>query len=816
MKKTVLLIIITGLFLACEVSSQVPDNAFRTQTYSGARPDLVLSPQYNSYEAGVQVFQAGENGKSNWTTNGPFGGSVFSFAIDSINDIIYAGTRNGLWKSNDGGANWEISLALEDVVWGWGMINSISILPNNPDIIYAAALGGFYKTSDAGTSWISIDYVGGGFSCVEALYHNGNEMVFKTGNDAVMKSNDGGLSWVNIASSNMHPSGPLVVNPNNPDIIYVGTNVNGVYKTITGSSNWVQLGNGIPTGLNVAALKQNPANPNTLYAIMNKRLPDQIGLEGLYKSYDAGASWVLMDSTITQSSIEWVCRLYTYDMLAIDPLDTNNIYVTDRNKILRSTDGGESFNAFLYSENPWECFSVIVDNVNSQTVYTGLFLDGILKSADAGANWSYSNYGMLGVASPTEVVLHPSNPEAIYVGGHGGYEGGGIFKSNDSGLNWQTINNGLTNLGKSVKCLAVNPNNPEMMYASTSGGLFTSMDSGNTWTQNTNLPLDNIIIHPINSSIIYATIGNEVYKTEDGGTNWSQIATVGGGWDGPIQDMVMDPSNPEILYTGNQMFYGNDDFGGIFQSIDSGLSWTKLKNQAVIEIAIDPQNSMVIYYGTCKHGLYKSSDCGNSWDQINTGLGSGTELPYIGDIVIDPANTNNIYVGLQNSFYSNQPGVQNNGVYQSIDGGLTWEAMPMEGLIWKDIDGLILDTSNSKLYASVDYGGVYTYDIVTGIDDNKFPVPAVHSLSQNYPNPFNYTTTIKFTTMDSDKNTKIIIFSFTGQKIKTLVNKKLNTGIYQVVWDGTDDWDKPVSSGIYFYKLQNNNLNETKRMVLLR
>ena len=815
MKKTVLLSFIIGLFLACEVSSQVPDDAFRVQNYGGIRPDLVLSPQYDSYETGGQVFQTVENGNSNWTTNGPFGGSVYSFAIDPTNEIIYAGTRNGLWKSNDGGANWDISLALEDVVWGWGMVNSISILQSNPNIIYATTIRELYKTSDGGTSWISIADAGGGFSCVEALFHNGNEMVFKTGNCAVMKSNDGGLNWDNIAYSNMYPSGPIVVNPNDPDIIFVGTNSDGVYKTITGNSNWVQLGNGIPTGLNVAALKQNPANPNTLYAIMNKRFPDQIGLEGLYKSYDAGASWVLMDSTIAQLSIDWVSRLYTYDMLAIDPLDTNNIYVTDRNKILRSTDGGETFHAFLYSENPWECFSVIVDPVNSQTVYTGLFLDGILKSADAGANWSYSNYGMLGVASPTEVVLHPSNPEAIYVGGHGGYESGGIFKSNDGGLNWQTINNGLTNLGKSVKCLAVNPNNPEIMYAGTSGGLFTSMDSGNTWLQNTNFK-DNIIIHPINSSIIYATIGNEVYKTVDGGTNWSQIATVGTDWDGIIQDMVMDPSNPEILYTGNQKFWGNDDFGGLFKSTDGGLIWTELVDQGVIEIAIDPQNSMVIYYGTCKHGLYKSSDGGNSWDQINTGLGSGTELPYIGDIVIDPANTNNIYVGLQNSFYSNQPGVQNNGVYQSIDGGLTWEAMPMEGLIWKDVVGLTLDQHNSKLHASVDYGGVYTYNIVTGIDDNKLPVTAVHSLSQNYPNPFNHETTIKFTTADSDKNTEITIFSLNGQKIKTLVDEKLKAGTHQIVWDGTNNLGNSVSSGIYFYKMKNNNLNETKRMILLR
>ena len=98
-----------------------------------------------------------------------------------------------------------------------------------------------------------------------------------------------------------------------------------------------------------------------------------------------------------------------------------------------------------------------------------------------------------------------------------------------------------------------------------------------------------------------------------------------------------------------------------------------------------------------------------------------------------------------------------------------------------------------------------------GIDEENLSVP---SISQNAPNPFKSETTIKFI-IDNDSNVEITIYNFNGQKIKTLVNKKLYAGSHQVVWDGTDDSGNPVSSGIYLYKMQNNIFSETKKIILI-
>ena len=93
------------------------------------------------------------------------------------------------------------------------------------------------------------------------------------------------------------------------------------------------------------------------------------------------------------------------------------------------------------------------------------------------------------------------------------------------------------------------------------------------------------------------------------------------------------------------------------------------------------------------------------------------------------------------------------------------------------------------------------YDYTVGIENNNLFSSDTHSLSQNYPNPFNTSTTISCSVENSDKNTNITIYNFTGQKIKTLVNKKLSAGTHQIVWDGTDYSGNAVSSGIYFYKM---------------
>ncbi len=99
--------------------------------------------------------------------------------------------------------------------------------------------------------------------------------------------------------------------------------------------------------------------------------------------------------------------------------------------------------------------------------------------------------------------------------------------------------------------------------------------------------------------------------------------------------------------------------------------------------------------------------------------------------------------------------------------------------------------------------------------DNDIPVYS-SELIGNYPNPFNPETVISFSVLESSVNTEISIFNIKGQKVRTLVNAKLSSGFHTLGWDGKNDVGRSVTSGIYFYKMQNADYSKTRKMILLK
>ena len=94
-------------------------------------------------------------------------------------------------------------------------------------------------------------------------------------------------------------------------------------------------------------------------------------------------------------------------------------------------------------------------------------------------------------------------------------------------------------------------------------------------------------------------------------------------------------------------------------------------------------------------------------------------------------------------------------------------------------------------------------------------LPSVTTLSANYPNPFNPSTTISFATT-KESNVRIDIYNVRGQRVKVLVNDIYTAGYHNVEWNGKDENDRDVASGVYFYRMQSNDFNQTRRMVLMK
>jgi hypothetical protein len=118
--------------------------------------------------------------------------------------------------------------------------------------------------------------------------------------------------------------------------------------------------------------------------------------------------------------------------------------------------------------------------------------------------------------------------------------------------------------------------------------------------------------------------------------------------------------------------------------------------------------------------------------------------------------------------------------------------------------------------------GVLRITPTSVFENESLNLPKDFNLGQNYPNPFNPTTTIPFRVNGSQSmvhsfdHSTLIIYNVLGQKIRLLFDESLKPGTYQTTWEGKNDAGEKVPSGVYFYRLTNGNVSETRKMVLMR
>ena len=100
------------------------------------------------------------------------------------------------------------------------------------------------------------------------------------------------------------------------------------------------------------------------------------------------------------------------------------------------------------------------------------------------------------------------------------------------------------------------------------------------------------------------------------------------------------------------------------------------------------------------------------------------------------------------------------------------------------------------------------------LDDDP-SMPQSFALHANYPNPFNPTTTILYDLPES-ATVHLVIYDVLGRQVRTLVNDDLTAGYHRAVWDATDDIGKPLSAGLYIYRIKAGSYSKTMKMVLLK
>jgi hypothetical protein len=195
-------------------------------------------------------------------------------------------------------------------------------------------------------------------------------------------------------------------------------------------------------------------------------------------------------------------------------------------------------------------------------------------------------------------------------------------------------------------------------------------------------------------------------------------------------------------------------------------------------------------------------------------------LNYLAPPINLEGELNDCYVSL--SWEQSETGTrdfQHYNIYRNVDSGT-----------FTLLDTTLALTYVDSLFESGDYGYYVTAEysqndesdptnivIISYVqsDAGNELIPISTKLNGNYPNPFNPTTSIKYA-LHEDARTCTEIFNIKGQKVKTLVDKRQSAGYHTIMWNGKDSNEKPVSSGIYFYRMRTDGYDKTKRMLLLK
>lgn len=314
-----------------------------------------------------------------------------------------------------------------------------------------------------------------------------------------------------------------------------------------------------------------------------------------------------------------------------------------------------------------------------------------------------------------------NNPNLYYMG----TAGGGVWKTTDAGSTWENISDGF--FGGSIGALAVSESDPNIIYVgegeqtlrgnvSSGKGLWKSLDAGETWKfigLKDSEHISRIRIHPKNPDLVYvAAIGNlwkpnetrGVFRSKDGGANWEKILYVsdkaGAG------DLIMDPNNSRILYAttwemkrnGYRMDSGGED-SRLFKSTDGGDTWNDISSRTglpgfpwgIAGIAVSPVDSNRVWalIEAEEGGLYRSDDAGMTWKKINENRALRQRAWYYTRIYADTQNVDKLFV--MNVSY---------GV--STDGGKTFV---LKNAPHGDHHDLWIDPNNNNRMVIADDGG---------------------------------------------------------------------------------------------------------------
>lgn len=814
--------------------SEIPDYGWFEKQRAYPYGEIPNDERIKSLEYVKQEMNYNETYKnSQWTLVGPnnIEGRVTTIVIDPTNpQTVYTGLANGgVWKSTNFCQSWTSVFDNQNT----SSIGALAINPVSPNIIYC----------------------GTGESNSLRSYYPGT---------GIYKSTNSGINWTYIGLQNTYAIGNVVINPQNPNEIYVAAlgslrhnnPERGIYKSTNAGNTWTQSLY-IADSVGAIDVVIDPANPSKVFAAMWERTRRENYIKyggpksALYVSTNSGQNWSVVNggfpsNTSTLGRISLDISLSNpqiiYALLANTSGNTMGVYKT--------TDGGTSWtnvNSSAAGSSNYAWFNRIckVNPTNPNQVFCG----GLYMEVSSNGGTSFPTVFSSIHVDHHAVCFAPSNTNYIVIGNDGGIDystnGGAGFSSSPSlpvtqfyagDVSYQNPNvllggaqdnscvmttgsvttwNTVTS-GDGFYCL-IDYQNQQYMYASSqNGGLVRSTNGGSSFmsaTSGLDLAYTNwstpMILDKNDPSILYCGT-YKVHKSVNRAASWTAISPdLAKGHVvnlGTITTVDVSKSNPNVIYAGT-------DDANVWVTTNGGTNWSLinsgLPNRWVTRVTIHKDSANVCYVtlsgykidSTGAH-IYRTSNYGANWTAINGNLPNAP----INDVLIDPFTPNKLYIGTDY------------GVMVTTNLGQSWTIMgdglpsnvPVHDLTIHSPSGQIFAWTHGRSTFKTDFALIQNINSQNNIAER-------FKLFQNYPNPFNSKTNIKFSISENGKlkleigTIQLKVYDILGKEVVTLVNEKLKPGTYQVSFDAGN-----MSSGIYFYKLTTEKFSETKKMVLMK
>lgn len=381
-----------------------------------------------------------------------------------------------------------------------------------------------------------------------------------------------------------------------PKTLYIGTAGGGVWKTNTAGFTFEPVFEKYPQSIGCIAIDQN--KPETIWVgtgESNMRNSVAVG-QGLYKTTDAGRNW----TRVGLENSEHISKIILH------PKDANTLYVAVPGKLwsdspdrglYKTTDGGKTWEKILYTDEKTGCADILMDPRNPDVLLASM--------------WQFRR-----------------TPYSFTSGG----PGSALYKSTDGGKNWRKITNGLPGGEFGRIALALAPSAPDNVLAiveSENTSLLISADGGESWkyqSANSNVTarpfyFSTLVVDPNNPKRVYRPAFS-MSISNDGGYSFSDASNAGGWVHSDHHALWINPNNTQHMYLGTD--------GGVYMSLDQGLTWTHLNTLPVSQfyhVQIDEQSPYNVYGGLQDNGSWRGpsqSKAGienKDWESVGGGDG---------------------------------------------------------------------------------------------------------------------------------------------------------------------------------------------------